>query len=316
MIPEIKQWVEGQDVDFGVWSGQSNAHYHGGPGISKSGLDDIAVSPLYYQTVKLNPKPSTDALEIGTAFHTIVLEPEKFELEYMCMPDGAPKRPSDRERYAKKPSPDTIYRCQWWDDFEAANKGKKVLSNKNDPDKGIWGRDDWDTLHFMAAAIRAHPEASVLLNPEMGKAELSIYVSKEIYGHEGKRRLVRCRPDFTNFDFGAQIDLKSARDATLSGFQRATHDHRYDVQHAWYHDLSVEAGMFNTSFFFVACEKLPPFHVGVYELEPNWVREGRLKYQRDLRIYHECLESDLWPSIPDFTRVLPQPGYARWNPVS
>lgn len=316
MIPEIKQWVDKQDVDFGIWQGQSNGSYHGGPGISKSGLDDIATSPLYFRTVKDNPRPTTDAFEIGSAFHCLVLEPAVFEIEYMVMPASAPKRPSDRERFAKKPSPETLARCAWWDEFEAEHKDRKLLSNKNDTARGIWGRDDWDILHFMRDAVMAHPEAKVLLDPRLGMPELSVYVSKEVSGHEGRRRLAKCRPDFANFDLGALADLKSTSDATLSGFQRSVHDYRYDVQGAWYHDLSLEAGLFNTGMFFVACEKQPPYHVGVYELETNWVREGRLKYQRDLRIYHECMEANEWPSIPNITRVLPQPGYARFNKVS
>lgn len=315
-MPEIRPWVEGQEIDFGIYDGIPNALYHGGPGISKSGLDDIATSPLYFRTVKDNPRPTTDAFEIGSAFHCIVLEPDVFEREYMCMPQGAPKRPSDRERYAKKPSPETLARCDWWDAFEDENKGKKLVSNKNDHDKGIWGRDTWDMIRFMRDAIAAHPEASVLLDPRMGRPELSVYASKEVYGYEGKRRLAKCRPDFTHLDFGVLVDLKSTNDATLSGFQRSVHDYRYDVQAAWYHDLCLEAGLFNIGMIFVAVEKQPPYHVGVYELPPDWMREGRLKYQRDLRVYHECMEAGEWPSIPNYTRVLPQPGYAKWNPVS
>jgi hypothetical protein len=136
-----------------------------------------------------------------------------------------------------------------------------------------------------------------------------------VYG-TNQKRLAKCRPDFWNISHSLICDLKSTNDATLSGFQRSVHDYRYDVQQAWYQDLSTMAGLFNTGMVFIAAEKQPPYHVGVYDLDKNWVREGRLKYQRDLRIYSECMDSGAWPSIPDFTRVLPQPGYARFNPIS
>ena len=316
MIPQIRQWHEGAEIEFGIWDGIPNALYHGGPGISKSGLDDISTSPLYYRTVRDNPRPSTEALEIGSAFHCIVLEPDVFKREYMVMPEGAPRRPDARQYTAKKPSPETLYAIGWWDNFERSNEGRKVLSNKDDPAKGIWGRDTWSMIHYMRDAIMAHPEARIYLDPSAGKPELSVYTSLQPYGASGARRLAKCRPDFWNMDHGLLVDLKSSNDATLSGFQRSVHDWRYDVQEAWYRDLCTEAGLFNTAMVFVVVEKQPPYHVGVYQIETGWVREGRAKYERDLRVYHECMEAGEWPSIPDFTRVLPQPGYAKWNPIS
>lgn len=68
----------------GVYEGISNAEYHGGPGISKSGLDLIHRSPMHYHAVVTaeNDHTPTPAQELGTAAHALILEPEVFTATY------------------------------------------------------------------------------------------------------------------------------------------------------------------------------------------------------------------------------------------
>jgi exodeoxyribonuclease VIII len=68
----------------GVYPNLSNEEYHGGPGISKSGLDLIHRSPLHYRAAKTaaNDNEPTAAQAIGTAFHSLLLEPESFAQLY------------------------------------------------------------------------------------------------------------------------------------------------------------------------------------------------------------------------------------------
>jgi len=68
----------------GVYEGISNAEYHGGPGISKSGLDLIHRSPMHYHAVVTadNDHTPTPAQELGTAAHALILEPEVFTETY------------------------------------------------------------------------------------------------------------------------------------------------------------------------------------------------------------------------------------------
>lgn len=65
----------------------SNADYHGGEGISKSGLDLIHKTAAHYKAVKdsSNDNLSTPAQMIGTAFHCMLLEPQEFIKNY-CAP--------------------------------------------------------------------------------------------------------------------------------------------------------------------------------------------------------------------------------------
>lgn len=68
----------------GVYTDISNSDYHGGPGISKSGLDLIHRSPLHYQfaTSAANDNEPTPDQALGTAFHALLLEPAVFAQTY------------------------------------------------------------------------------------------------------------------------------------------------------------------------------------------------------------------------------------------
>ncbi len=68
----------------GVYDDISNEQYHGGPGISKSGLDLIHRSPMHYKfaTSAANDNQPTASQALGTAFHALLLEPHIFAQTY------------------------------------------------------------------------------------------------------------------------------------------------------------------------------------------------------------------------------------------
>lgn len=87
----------------GVYAGIPNAEYHGGPGISKSGLDLIHRSPMHYHAVVTaanDNHESTAAQAIGTAAHMLILEPAEFVKTY-CLglrPQDVPHAIEDRDQ--------------------------------------------------------------------------------------------------------------------------------------------------------------------------------------------------------------------------
>lgn len=86
----------------GVYEGIPNAEYHGGPGISKSGLDLVHRSPMHYlaaQEVANENRPDTKAYFVGREFHMLALEPDVFDVEYVEAfgRDSAPDAIEDRE---------------------------------------------------------------------------------------------------------------------------------------------------------------------------------------------------------------------------
>lgn len=76
-------------IQNGIYHDLSNEDYHSGPAISKSQLDDIAISPAVYQWKKHAPidEEKTQALDMGTALHCILLEPDEFEKRFIVAPE-------------------------------------------------------------------------------------------------------------------------------------------------------------------------------------------------------------------------------------
>lgn len=89
-------------MEPGIYDNITNHDYHKGPGISKSGLDLIAQSPAHYYHAKnaANDNEPTAAQAFGTAFHTLLLEPEVFAATYVSelRKDEYPDAIDDREK--------------------------------------------------------------------------------------------------------------------------------------------------------------------------------------------------------------------------
>ena len=62
--------------------------YHADPAISSSGIKLLLKNPQkYWDKSAMNPEKEsadTDALRVGKAMHCLLLEPEKFEDEFIC----------------------------------------------------------------------------------------------------------------------------------------------------------------------------------------------------------------------------------------
>ncbi|WP_435310668.1 PD-(D/E)XK nuclease-like domain-containing protein [Primorskyibacter sedentarius] len=297
-IVEEAKPVEKTGPDIGLFDGISNHDYHYGKGISKSGLDLIRQNPAEFITRKRHPKPPTPAMLLGSAFHCLVLEPEKFDQEYVMEPMDAPRRPTAAQINAKKPSPDSLAAIEFWKQWDAENEGKTAISTKPGDDP-FWQPSDWCRLHRMRDAILLHPIASILLDPSAGRAEQTCY-----WVDWQTKKLCKCRPDFINDDHNLLVDLKSTEDASYTGFGQSVSRYRYHVQDAYYRDGMHQIGHTVGGFVFVAVEKQPPYNVAVYRLGQEEVRVGRLQYESDLMKYKQCHEADEWPGYPDEVRDL------------
>lgn len=272
----------------------TNAEYHALTGvISKSHLDEIHRSPAHYWARYLDPdrvpEPPTEAMQLGTALHTAVLEPEQWDLTCVVTPEDAPKRPTSVQRNAAKPSPATFEAVEFWDAFDAAAAGKIILK-----------AEDAERVKAMAAAVRQHPAAAFLLGQD-GKAEQSYCWTDAATGLECK-----CRPDYHTADRRIIADVKTTDDASPEGFARSVAKFRYHVQAAWYLD-----GLCAEQFVFIAVEKRKPYCVAVYAASPAMVEQGRLEAAADLRAIAECRAAERWPGYSDQVELIDLPRWAQ-----
>lgn len=258
-----------------------NEAYHSGPGISNSGLTDLARSPAHYYALHLDPKrPPREAkagqLE-GTLAHCAILEPGEFARRYVVGPNV--------RRGTKA-----------WDEFEAANPGKVAIK-----------QEQFDTAHAQAAAVRALPDVAALLS--IGRSEVSAYWVDQATGH-----LCRCRPDWVhpvNDDSVILLDVKTYSDASPAEFARQVARKRYHVQDAFYSDGFEHASQKRVvGFVFVAVEDKWPFAACACMLDDDGREKGRVEYRRLLELYARCRATGVWPGYSDTVEVISLPSWA------
>ena len=236
----------------------TNEAYHASEGISKSGLDLILRSPAHYRFGER--KEATRAMEIGTALHCAVLEPERFATDYMLL-----KEVTDRRASAYKEA------CKVW-------SAERVLT-------GI----EADRVAGMQESALSNPHLAQYLNVP-GRCELSVYAIDPETGV-----LVKCRFDKLT-DSGYAVDLKKTQD--LRDFGKSVANYGYHMQAAFYMDVYEWAtGDKLQGFVFAAVEELLPHASAPLVLDDESLDIGRMMYRKALNTYAECLNDDDWPGI-------------------
>lgn len=261
-------------VRAGIIKGISNESYHKAAGVSKSQLDQFAKSPAHYLASLTTPRKETEAMRIGTLFHTLVLEPEKANFVV---------------------GPNINKNTKEWKAFkaEAEAAGQIVI------DEG-----DNAMLQGMVASIKTHPAASALLSGP-GIAEGSCWWYDERSGE-----LCRCRPDFYRED-GILVDLKTTEDASMAGFTKSVANFRYAVQAAMYADgVETSTGMPIKAFAFIAVEKQPPFAAQCFQLDFQATEVGRVTYQNLLLDLADCKINGKFPAYSDKVETISLPNWA------
>ncbi len=251
----------------------SNAAYHQHPAVSKSQLDLVHKSGRHFWARYVDPNrvkvAPTPAMELGSGFHAMVLEPDVYENDFVV----APK--IDKRTTAGKAE---------WKAWQASAKGKTLLTD-----------EQVDLLRLMTESVMSHPAASAILRLE-GEAEQTYMWTDDATGQECK-----CRPDW-HVD-GMVVDLKTTIDASPEGFAKSVNNFRYHVQSNWYLRGTPDA----SQFVFIAVEKTPPFAVAVYVASPEMVAAGGRAADQDLARLAECRRENNWPSYSDQIETLNLP---------
>jgi len=269
-------------MEPGVYFSLSNEDYHAGPGISKSQLDDIAVNPVIFKWRQSAPEDEEkkSALDMGTALHCLLLEPDEFDKRFIQAPEF-----NRRTNQGKADEKAFIESC--------SDSGKTILD-----------ADQHRKLKLMRDSVYAHDSARWLLESE-GHCEASMY-----WIDEETNVLCRTRPDKFLMRSPVIVDVKKVAD--MSRFSRHVEEFRYHVQDAYYREGFKQSYGETPMFVFLAvsesidCGRYP---VHVYNLSPYDVEVGEHLYRRDLRTYADCISSSSWGGIEEITR----PDWAKRN---
>lgn len=264
-------------VRSGIIPGIPIEEYHKHSSVSKSQLDQFAKSPAHYLASLTTPRKETPAMRIGSIFHGMVLEPE---FTHIAVAPVCDKRTKEGKAI--------------FAEFEANNSRSVIVT-----------ADEGEMLNGMVASVMAHPKASILLSGP-GIAEGSAFWHDERSGE-----LCRCRPDKYRQDLGIIVDLKSTEDASPAGFARSIWKYAYHRQAALYMDgVEAATGDIIRGFVFVACEKTPPYAVGVYQLDMQGEEAGRVSYKTLLLDLADCKASRKFPAYSAKIETISLPAYA------
>lgn len=222
----------------------------------------------------------TEAQALGWAAHVAILEPERFESEFVA----APK--IDKRTTAGKLE---------WQEFQAEHSGGSILT-----------KEEYDLCIAMTAGVWAHPTAAELLRGP-GLNEVSALWEDKGTGLKAKARLDRLT---ALAGWPCIVDVKTTRNASRASFAKDLHAFHYHQQAAFYLDGLNALAPHDRKFIFIAVEKEPPYCAAVYEIDEDALQIGRDDVAKHLDQYAECLRTNRWPGYADGMDYVSLPPWA------
>jgi exodeoxyribonuclease VIII len=246
--------------------------YHNGPEHSNSGLTVLHdKTPAHYDLYRNGLlKKTTPSLDLGTDVHAVLLEPERFDLEYAVGPDA--------RRNSKE-----------WKEFEAENEGKRLLKQA-----------EYDLLLSVKKRIFSSCRVAQWIMQQPGDTEVSVFWTDEATGLP-----CRCRPDklIRYNSKNLIIDIKTCRDASPEGFEKSIRSYGYARNDAFYRRGLIAATGEPAEYLILAIEK-PSMIAAVYEIEREDQIEAGIEINTLLATIKECEESGSWPGYSDEIKTI------------
>lgn len=316
----------------GLYTNISEEQYHADEAISSHGLNALSRSPLhywsYYKNPERPPQKETPTQKIGTAIHKAILEPDKFEKEYVQEPQlvdykGVLDKLEDYKERAKQlglPVSGTKGALKY--------KITQAETLQDAPGSVFWddlvgtvtqGRISLSKLEYRACRgisyrVHKHPAASKIFSS--GIPETSIFWTDNDTGVSCRGRIDWLQPEVDDITYITIADIKSTQNASPISFQRDVFKYGYHIQAAMYWDGLATLGYYPQSFVFSAWEKKPPFATALYYMTEELLEAGRKEYKKLLKIYAECLNTDNWPGYSNSIEPLLLPEWYGKTEVS
>ena len=267
---------------LGHYKDLSSSEYHDDKtSYSRSTIMEFAKSPFHYWSKYLNPSaPSPKRKkewDLGTAFHTMILEPEKFNSQF------APKPPKVLLKDVGRPAYEEYKKCV--EDLETTNR--IVISD-----------EDYLDLVGMQRSLESNSQAMELI------AGCAVEQSYFWVDEETDLR-VKARPDL--IDEMCYIDLKTISDASERAYQNEMVRYGYHVQAAIVRDaIRVIENREIKLFFNICVEKSYPYCVVIYMIDLEAVDYGEQFYKQKLSDISSCIAHNRWESYQSKIIGLPK----------
>lgn len=250
----------------------SNDEYHARPEHSSSQLKDMLRSGAHFYSnhiLKEVERESKASMDFGTLAHTLFLEPEQFDDEFVIAPKF------DRRTKAGKEEA-----LAW----EQAHAGKILVT-----DEQVEG------AKRIVANLKMLSSYADMQN-NYGMAEASIFYTDPVFDLQ-----LRVRPDFhivpcDVFPNGVILDLKTTTDARPNEFSRKCANFGYDLSAAMYREGFQQ--YYKTEekppFIFLVAESAIPFNVKQYKASDLFLSVGEARYNKAKSLLAESLLINEW----------------------
>lgn len=256
----------------GIVHGMPEDEYHARPELSSTGARALLRAPKLFRHEQTATRAGKRSFDLGHAVHAAVLGVGQQTVTY---PD---------EHLTPSGNVSTSKGTAAWAEEQRASGLVPVSPG------------DAASVAGMREAVLADPDARRVMEAAAGR-EVSVFA--EVDGVP-----VRARLDVLGDGLGG--DLKSGRDASPAGFNRAVGAHGYHIQQQWYDDAhNAATGSRLEEFKFIAVEVAPPYLVGVYDLDFMWMDAAARAARKARARFRECAESGDWPGYGSMTLTAP-----------
>lgn len=289
--------------EIGVFRDVPAAVYHRWEAASASRLNVIRQrSPKHMRWEADHPSPPTPAKAIGSAAHTLILQPDLFRSEFITAePCRVPLKSGDRKGQPCGASGKNVVGGQWVCGRHGGEESETGIIDG----RQLISASDVAICEAMRDAVLTHPYARGYLG-DREDTEISI-----VWIDEDTGVLCKARMDAPCWSARVICDLKTTERAGKEDFARSIAKFGYDLQDEQYIAASVAGENLDPlgkvkacdSFAPIVVEKRPPHDVGMYRIENvstrnsetrNLIREHRRNL---LTTYGQCAKSGKWPGV-------------------
>ena len=274
-----------------VMHDQSARDYHAMPGASASRLKQLQRSAAHMKYAMDNPQEPTQAMIIGTATHSAILEPVLFAKEWGRLPEGDGRSTAVKEAKAEliiEFGADHILKPDAYDNILAMRDS--VLGNALPAD--LLDGADTEVSHYWAE----------------GTGTINEYRQLDVKCKARIDALPREDSQWGN----CVVDIKTTANAHPDEFQRSVFNFSYHIQ-AQHYMTAAE----RERFIFIVVERDAPHCVAIYELDDDALKLGYQDREFLLGQWALCEAEeaaggpDAWPGFPcEEIQELSLPGWA------
>ena len=285
----------------------TNKEYHGHKAIGSTMLSTLLLNAKKFKMIRDGElEIKTRAMDIGSALHKIVLEPQDFENEFIV---GDFKIPTKIKELVENDEDVEVYPDEVLTPSGAlstSKKAKELLEKledkiyltqnekkaydfyKENKDKIILTLEDMEEVEKLRDKILTLPKLKKWI--ELGVAEKSFF--GEIDGVE-----VKCRPDLLvkTKEGYIVIDLKTmGGEATPETFAKSSGNFLYPLQEALYKEVLRQNGIDVIDFVFAGVSKLEYSGAGYFRHDIQAIQYGEDLLKKAIFKYKWCEKHNIW----------------------